>query len=136
MSSLPPVLLVDDQEEDLAILQDLAAKAKLPNPIEVFRSGEAVIEFLEAWCARSPRECGRSALMLLDVRMPGISGFDVLAWVQRHGLLTGLVVVMISHFEEAGDAERAVTMGAHSYLLKYPTPLTLAALVKLAGQQP
>ena len=135
MSSAPPLLIVDDQDEDLTILSELVAKAKIPNPVELFRSGEAVIEFLTASCEQAPRDCGRSAIMLLDVRMPGISGFDVLAWVRRHGLLTGLVVVMISQFEEAGDAERAVEMGAHSYLLKYPTPLTLAALVRLAGER-
>lgn len=136
MTTAPPILIVDDKDEDIAIFEDLFAKARVPNPVELFRSGEAVIKYLTDWCERAPRECGRSALMLLDVRMPRMSGFDVLAWVRRHPLLTGLVVVMISAFEDAGDAERAVQMGAHSYLLKFPLPMTLAALAKLAREQP
>lgn len=132
MSSESPILIVDDNEDDLEAMKDLVRKAKLTNPVELFRSGDDVIEFLKAWCQEVPAECGRSALMLLDVRMPKVSGFDVLTWVRRHPLLHGLVIVMMSHFEESGDAERAVQMGAQTYLHKYPHPQTLEALVKLA----
>ena len=133
MSNEPPILIVDDNADDLEAMQELVRKAKLSNPMELFRNGDDVIEFLKAWCHEAPTNCSRAALLLLDVRMPKVSGFDVLAWVRRHPLLHGLVVVMISHFEESGDAERAVQMGAHTYLHKYPHPQTLAALVKLAS---
>ncbi len=134
MSEHPPLLIVDDHEDDLLTLEELVRRANIPNPVQLFRSGDDVMQFLEQWCHRS-HDCGRSALMLLDVRMPRVSGFDVLAWIRRHPLLHGLVVVMMSQIQEAGDAERAVQLGAHSYLLKYPTPLTLAALAKLAEHQ-
>jgi CheY-like chemotaxis protein len=135
MPALPPILIVDDDENDLAALVDLVVRANLPNPIEVFNSGDDVIQFLQEWCHAEPRECGRAALLLLDVRMPRVSGFDVLAWIRRHPLLHSLVVVMISHFDEADEAERAVRLGAQSYLHKYPLPITIAALAKLAEHQ-
>lgn len=134
MSDHFPILIVDDSEDDLLTLEELVRRANIPNPVQLFRTGDDVLRFLEDWCQRTS-DCSRSALMLLDVRMPQVSGFDVLVWIRRHPLLHRLVVVMISHIQEAGDAEKAVQMGAQSYLLKYPTPLILAALVKLAEHQ-
>jgi len=135
MTEAAPILIVDDHEDDLQTLAELVQRANVPNPIELFRSGDEVIAYLNDWCERAPGECGRSGLLLLDVRMPRMSGFDVLTWIRKHHLLHSLVVVMISHLEEADDAQTAMQMGAHSYLHKYPTPLTIAALAKLTSHQ-
>lgn len=132
MSTLPPILLVEDNEADLATMQDLLERAKIRNPIEVFGSGEEAIGYLKRWCERLPSECGGSALMLLDVRLPRASGFEVLSWIRAHPQLHRLVIVMTSHVEDAHSSLRAVELGAHAYLLKFPTPSTLAALARLA----
>ncbi|MDO8545533.1 MAG: response regulator [Opitutaceae bacterium] len=136
MNALPPVLLVDDDEESLFLIKKLLAQAKVANPIRTFRDGEDVIEHLRTACAAAAGHLLRSGLMLLDVKMPRLSGFDVLAWIRKQPLLKNLVVVMLSTSEEAKDLERATELGAHTYLVKYPTAATLAALVRLVDDGP
>ena len=136
MNALPPVLLVDDDEESLFLIERLLAQAKVANPIRTFGDGEDVIEYLGTACATTASHLLRSGLLLLDVKMPRPTGFDVLAWIRKQPLLKNLVVVMLSTSEEAKDLERAKELGAHTYLVKYPTAATLAALVRLVDNGP
>lgn len=130
--TLPEVLLVDDDEEALYLLRMLFEKAKVPNPILTFHDGDEAIEHLKASCFAVGDQMRNVALMLLDIKMPRLTGFDVLAWVRAQPGLKDLPIVMLSTSDEPEDVERAKELGAQSYLLKYPTAKTLAALVKLS----
>jgi CheY-like chemotaxis protein len=128
------IILVDDDPEALHMLQELLARARVANPIRAFDRGEAVIAYL--------RERGESragplrdiCLALVDIRMPGTSGFDVLAWIRSQPGLYFLPVVMLTISDDPADVRRAEELGAHSYLLKFPLPETLAGLIRVAEQ--
>lgn len=130
--TLPAVLLVDDDEEALLLLRKLFEKAKVPNPILAFRDGADAIDYLKPACAAVGDQVRNIAVMLLDIKMPRLSGFDVLAWVRAQPRLKNLPVVMLSTSDEPKDIESANALGAQSYLLKFPAAETLAALVKFS----
>jgi len=68
-------------------------------------------------------------LLLLDLKMPRMDGFDVLEWVRSQKSLRRLLVVVFSSSEEIGDINRAYDLGANSYLVK---PADFDELLKLA----
>jgi CheY-like chemotaxis protein len=131
MNEQPPVvLLVDDEPESLFLTQRQLRRAGVPNRVLTFEGGRDVVDYLTAACrGQSPLPC----LLLLDVKMPEMTGFDVLEWIRAQPALEHLRVVMLSSSDDPNDMKRARRLGAREYLLKYPAPETLARLVQSAA---
>src|SRR3954468_18673400 len=123
MNDRPPILVVDDEEEARSLIKILLEKAAVTNPIKLFASGEEAIEYLKDRYLSAAAGLLKCGLMLLDVKMPRLSGFDVLGWIRQQELLNRLIVVMFSTSDEAKDIERAMKLGAHTYLLKFPSAM-------------
>jgi DNA-binding response OmpR family regulator len=68
-------------------------------------------------------------LVLLDLKMPRLSGFDVLSWLRGEESFRELPVVILTSSSHESDIKRAYDLGAHSYLVK---PVGFDALVELA----
>lgn len=121
----PPLFLVDDEEIDRTLFPRLVREADLPHPVRVFARGEefidAMIEVLRG--ADAPLVC------FVDVRMPGMNGFDVLRWVRCQHALDNVPVVMLSSSEEAHHLSEAQHAGAEAYVAKFPTTAQLRELV-------
>ena len=84
MSHQALFLLVEDTEDDVLLVQRAFIKAKILNPLQVVRSGEQAIEYLEGAGRFSNRaEFPLPSLVLLDLKMKGLDGFGVLRWI-RH----------------------------------------------------
>jgi len=94
-------LLVEDNADDVVLIQRAFAKAKVLNPLQITRRGEEAIEYLSGTGKYSNRsEFPLPALVLLDLNMPGLNGFDVLRWIREQpGLVTLRVVVLTSSDE-------------------------------------
>jgi two-component system response regulator len=71
----------------------------------------------------------RPLLCFLDVKMPAITGLDVLKWIRSKPELDPLPVVMLSSSEHPEDIRRAAQAGAQCYLAKYPQPAVLRQIV-------
>jgi CheY-like chemotaxis protein len=71
-------------------------------------------------------------LCFLDVRMPGMSGFDVLRWIRCQHALDAIPVVMLSSSEETPHLVEAQHAGAQCYLAKFPTAAELREIVREA----
>ena len=132
--SLPPILLVDDDEEARDLIRMLLGKGKVANPVIIFCDGHEVIERLKAAGQSTVDRVREACLMLLDVKMPKLGGLEVLAWVRDQSLWKHLVIVMLTTSDDPRDVGRATQLGAHTYLIKYPAADTLAAIVKLAQE--
>src|SRR5579864_5457123 len=114
-----PILLVDDSEDDTRILTDLLRTCRVTNPIHVVRDGRDAIAYLSGAKEYSDREkYPFPAIIILDLRMPGVDGFDVLKWVETQPNLPRFLMVVLSGLNVLSDVARAYGLGAHTFLTK------------------
>lgn len=122
------VLLVDDNEQNLELLH--AYLEELPCRIHTARDG---VEALAAVQRERPN------LILLDVMMPRMSGFQVCAKLKKDATTRDIPVVMVTALNEVGDVERAVESGADDFLTKPVNRLELLtrarSLIRLSQVQ-
>ena len=96
MSPQDVVLLVEDNEEDVILLRRAFLRARVLNPLLVVRDGEEAIYYLEGSGRYANRmEFPSPSVVLLDLNLPGIGGFDVLRWVRNQPGLRKLRVVVL-----------------------------------------
>ena len=113
------VLLAEDREDDILILRKAFAETEFPGSLFVVRDGEEVIAYLEGRAHYGNRaEYPLPDLLLLDLKMPRKSGFEVLAWIRQQPSLIGLRVIVLTSSEVASDLNRAYELGASSFLAK------------------
>src|SRR5438270_829679 len=102
------ILLVEDNDDDVLLVRRAFAKAKLGTPLAVVRDGDAAVEYLGGGGPYADRERHPlPALVLLDLKLPRRSGFEVLEWVRRHPVLRRLPVVVLTSSKETADVDRA-----------------------------
>jgi CheY-like chemotaxis protein len=125
------VLSIDDNDMDGALLQRAFHRARVHVTFRSVTKGMVAFCYLTGEGIYADREYYPIPdLVLLDVNMPGISGWDVLRWVRKHPALRDLRVIMLSANEMAADAETARSLGASDYLKKPRTFQELILLVQ------
>lgn len=112
-------LLVEDSEDDVVLLQRSFAKNKIVNPLRVVRNGQEAILYLEGTGRyRNRAEYPLPSIILLDLKMPGIDGFEVLEWVRQQPSLRMLRIIVLTSSDAISDVNRAYQLGANSFLVK------------------
>jgi CheY-like chemotaxis protein len=123
------VLLVEDNEEDAILLRRAFLKARVLNSLLVVRDGEEAISYLEGTGRYSNRlEFPLPRVLLLDLNLPGIDGFEVLRWVRSQHALRNLRVVVLTSSDHISDVNKAYQLGASSFLVK---PADLDSLIQI-----
>ncbi len=113
------ILLVEDDDNDVLLIQRAFQKAGLHQALKVARDGEEAIEYLGGHGPHADREAfPMPFLVLLDLRMPGTDGFEVLRWIRSVAELKRLLVVVLTSSNVQADVDRAYDLGANSYLVK------------------
>ena len=129
-TSLPQILLVENNTDDVLLIRRAFEKAELGHQIQTVASGKEAMSYLrgdEPYNDRSRYPI--PALVLLDIKMPGMDGFEVLQWIRRQWELAHVCVVMLTSSDEIRDANRAYKLGADSFLVK---PLDFENAAELA----
>jgi CheY-like chemotaxis protein len=90
------------------------AQRKLLNPIEVARDGEEALAYLPRWEAGEPLP----AVILLDLKLPKVSGLEVLRHIKSHPQFRAIPVVVLTSSAEDHDIQAAYELGANSYIVK------------------
>ena len=119
MSEQALFLVVEDNDNDALLLRRAFTKARVLNPVHVVKNGEEAIAYLGGTGRYSNRaEFPLPALVLLDLKMPGLDGFDVLRWIRQEPELRALRVVVLTSSDEIRDINLAYQLGANSFLVK------------------
>jgi len=113
------ILLAEDREDDIILIQRAFRKAYVTNPLFVVRDGEEAISYLSGDGKYSNRvEFPLPDLMLLDLKMPRVDGFEVLEWIRAQPGLASLRVVVLTSSDHLRDVNRAYKLGASSFMVK------------------
>lgn len=110
------ILVVDDNEDDLIMIEEAFAEAKLLNVIKTARHGEEAMAYLRQ---EGPyKAAARPGLILLDINMPRKNGFEVLTALKADASLCSLPVIMLTTSDRDEDVVRSYGTGACSYIRK------------------
>lgn len=113
------ILLVDDQEPDVILIKRALKKSGLNYPVMSVSGGLEAFAYLNGDPPYQDRaRYPLPALVLLDVRMPIVDGFEVLAWVRHNPALATLPVIMLTGSKESGQEKKAHDLGATSFFVK------------------
>jgi CheY-like chemotaxis protein len=124
-----PILLVEDSEDNVFLVRHAMQKAGVKTPLEVVTSGEQAIEYLGGTNGYSDwHRFPLPALVLLDLKMPGMDGFDVLKWIRRQSGLKALRVAMLTSSDMPSEIKMAHELGANIFLTK---PVELERLIQI-----
>jgi CheY-like chemotaxis protein len=126
MSETPDVVLVEDNPDDADLIVHAFRKTHVANRVEVISDGESAIRRLGERALAGDGQI--PALVLLDLKLPRRSGFEVLEWMRRDDRAKLWPVVVLTSSNQNGDIRRAYELGANSYLVK---PVASEALLDL-----
>lgn len=126
---LPPVMIVDDNEDDVNLLTRRLKAAGIKNPLLHFPTGGEAFVFLKQFVPPARTRAKLPVAMLLDVNMHGLSGFDVLMWARQQAEFQGMKIFMLSGAKEEWDAQIAAKLGADDFLEKFPEPAVFSELL-------
>ena len=118
------LLYVEDNPDDVMLTELAFRKAGVEVKLEVAKDGDEAIGMLKQF-PDPPPVCA-----LVDVKLPRVSGLEVLAWIRREPVLKRLPVIMLTSSLLPNDVNQAYDLGANSYLLKPPDLDSLIVLVK------
>lgn len=126
-NSLNPILLVEDRATDLDLTQRAFARQHLLNPIQVARDGEEALAYIDRWEAGEPLP----VFILLDLRLPKITGLGVLRELKNHAKYSSIPVIVLTTSDEDKDIEEAYKLGCNSYITK---PVEFNKFMQVAAQ--
>jgi len=119
MSNQAPVLIAEDDPNDVFLLRRAFQKAGLANPLVVVHNGQEAIDYLGGEGTHANRrEENFPALLFLDLKMPLMDGFDVLAWLNNRPCKQKLPVIVLTSSNQEKDIRQAREMGADEYRVK------------------
>lgn len=113
------LLLVEDNAEDRILLSDAVRRTAPTMVLRCACHGEEAIDYLRGCGAFADRSAFPAPdLVLLDLKLPRKSGFEVLAWIRASAEHATLPVIVLTSSSEPCDIARAYALGATSYLVK------------------
>ena len=131
MEQKPTILLVEDNEEDAFLLRRALRLEKVECSLHVAEDGQEAIEYLGGTGKYSDRtKYPFPNLVLLDLKLPYVHGFEVLAWVATQPACKDLRIIILTSSGEERDRDKAVQFGIKTYFIKPPTKDLVATVVK------
>jgi two-component system response regulator len=118
------ILLVEDDENDVAVALRALGRQSLDQRVRVMRDGAELLDYLVAASAR-----GMPKAILLDLKMPRLDGRSALREIRRRAETRHIPVVIVSSSERESDVRECYELGANSFIVKQPNPWDPGAYV-------
>jgi CheY-like chemotaxis protein len=127
-----PVLYVEDEDNDAFFMRLGFESTSITTPLEVVTDGQQALQYLAGEGPYADREkYPFPCLVLLDLNLPMVSGFEVLSWIRRQPAMDGLPVIIFSSSSQPQDQQRVRDLGADAYLVK---PVNMGRLDEMLGK--
>ena len=134
MPEVAVVLVVEDREDDVVVLRTAFRAAGVLNPVVWVRSGDEAITYMRGvgpYMNRSEFPLPR--LILLDLKMSGLDGFDVISYVRSRLEFASIAIIVLTSSTDMKDVQRAYDLGASSFIVReteFSDMVTLSKLLK------
>ncbi|PTR16872.1 hypothetical protein C8R31_10125 [Nitrosospira sp. Nsp2] len=122
-----PILLIEDNPMDVDLTRRAFIRHNLANPLKVARDGQEALDLIDTWRVGDIVP----SVILLDLKLPKISGLDVLRVIREHPVFGTVPVVVLTSSAEDGDINEAYSLGANSYIVK---PVDFDKFIEVARQ--
>jgi CheY-like chemotaxis protein len=111
-----PILLAEDNPDDILITQKAWEVGKIKNKLYVVKNGKEALDFL--YMKGKFADAPIPGLLLLDLKMPLVDGFEVLAKIKEDAQLKRMPVIVLTTSKRIEDIQRAYDLGCNSYIVK------------------
>ncbi len=115
---LKPILLVEDNPNDIELSLVALAKSQLANEVVVVRDGAEALDYLRCDGEYVDRVKGNPAVVLLDLKLPKIDGHQVLEQLKQDPNLQAIPVVILTASREEKDLLKSYKLGVNAYVVK------------------
>lgn len=115
---LKPILLVEDNPNDLELTLVALERSQLANDVIIVRDGAEALDYLNAAGRFENRPAGNPAVVLLDLKLPKVDGLEVLRHIRATPGLRSQPVVMLTSSREEQDLVRSYELGVNAYVVK------------------
>jgi CheY-like chemotaxis protein len=123
------VLLAEDNPDDIIITQRAWKKGLIKNELYVVKDGEEALDFL--YRKGKYLDAPRPSLMLLDLKMPKVDGFEVLKTMKGDDSLKKMPIIVLTTSNRHEDVNRAYEMGCNAYIVK---PVSFDNFIKAVAE--
>ncbi len=110
------ILMAEDDDGHALLVQERFEMLGVHNPIIRFKNGQEIWDFLSG--AKPGFEADRSCLMLLDIRMPGMDGIEVLRRIKTDARLKNMPVIILTTTDDPREIALCYELGCNNYLVK------------------
>lgn len=118
MSHLRPILLAEDNPNDVELTLTALHSLNLANEIVVVNDGAQVMDFLRRQGEFSTRLAVQPAVIMLDLKMPRVDGLEALQQIRSDAELRMLPIVILTSSREESDVVKGYSLGANAYVVK------------------
>ena len=133
MKYKPTILLAEDDDGHAGLILRSLKDAGITNNILCFETGEDTLDFLFKRGSGHCREDGVSYVLLLDIRLPGIDGTEVLRQLKKDKWVNHIPVIMLSVSDDPEDIEKCRRLGCDNYFVKPSTHEKFSNIVENLG---
>lgn len=126
-----PILYVENDDNDIFFFHRAVKRIGFADRFEAVRNGRQAVAYLQGDGPFADRQrYPVPHLLAVDLKMPEMSGIDVLRWVRAQPAFATLPVLLLSSSTQPSDIADARRHGANAYAVKPGTPLELEAMLK------
>lgn len=118
MAQLRPILLVEDNPKDIELTLAALESSQLANDVVTVRDGAEALDFLYRRAAYAERTVEDPVVIVMDIKMPKVSGLEVLASIKADEAMRHIPVVMLTSSKEESDLIRSYHLGVNAFVVK------------------
>jgi two-component system, response regulator len=132
MPILKPILLVEDSANDIELTRAALEDSNVANPLVVLRNGVEALDYIATHGDSDSSK--QPVVVLLDIKMPKVSGIEVLRTLKSNPKTAQLPVVMLTSSREGPDIDECYRIGANAYVVKPVEFEEFSRAVKVVGR--